>query len=140
MKLKTLAYKLWLSIIVTNVTNLSMILFSTRLRLKQLFDNYNSHLSSAANSKIQSNQMRIHNIEALLGPDVKSSQLSQIRKKNLVRVAIVGEKAYWVHDNTFYESDIVDGYIDNEAARPIDAHKLSKREFDKLLKVLDNIL
>jgi hypothetical protein len=84
--------------------------------------------------------MKIHDIEAFVGADGSGSQLDQIRKKNVIKVAIIGDKAYWVHNNTFYESDIVDGYIDNSAAKPIDAHSLSKKEFNKLLSVLDNIL
>lgn len=84
--------------------------------------------------------MRVRDIPADIDGQPKLTQLGKMRKNNVLKVAIIGEKAYWVHNNIFYESDIVDGYIDNEAARPINAHDLSKKEFDKLLKVLDNIL
>jgi len=67
------------------------------------------------------------------------SQLDKVRKKNIIRIAITGNKAYWVSDNIFYESDVVDGYVDNENARPIDAHKLSKKEVQNLLDILDGI-
>lgn len=72
-------------------------------------------------------------------PEKKMTQLEQLREKNTIRVAIVGNKAYWVHENTFYESDVVDGSIDNSAARPINAHKLSKNEIVDLLDILDQI-
>jgi hypothetical protein len=72
-------------------------------------------------------------------PEKNLSQLEKIREKNTVKVAIVGDKAYWVHENTFYESDIVNGHIDNSAARPIDAHKLSSKQLKNLLDILDNI-
>jgi hypothetical protein len=84
--------------------------------------------------------MKIHNLEAKFKTNGDDSQLEQIRKKNIIKVAIIGSKAYWVHDNTFFESSIVDGYIDNEGAKPIDAHTLSTKEFEKLLKVLDNLV
>lgn len=72
-------------------------------------------------------------------PEKNLTQLEKIREKNTIRVAVVGKKAYWVHENTFYESDIINGHIDNSAARPIDAHKLSSKELNNLLNILDNI-
>lgn len=72
-------------------------------------------------------------------PEKKMTQMQKIRAKNTIKVAIVGDKAYWVHNNTFYESDVVDGYVDNYAARPINAHKLSKKELNNLLDILDKI-
>ena len=72
-------------------------------------------------------------------PEKRMTQLQKIREKNTIRVAIVGTKAYWVHEKIFYESDIVDGHIDDSAARPVDAHKLSKKELDRLLNILDKI-
>jgi hypothetical protein len=84
--------------------------------------------------------MKINNLKAEITDEKFSSQLDKQRKKNIIRVAIIGKKAYWVHNNIFYESEIVDGYIDNEGAKPVDAHSLSEKEFDKLLSVLDNIV
>ena len=72
-------------------------------------------------------------------PEKNLTQLEKIREKNTIRVAVVGKKAYWVHENIFYESDIINGHIDNSAARPIDAHKLSSKELNNLLNILDNI-
>jgi len=48
-------------------------------------------------------------------------------------------KAYWVHDNIFYESDLIDGHIDNENIRAIDAFKLTKKQLNELLIILDGI-
>ena len=71
--------------------------------------------------------------------ETRLSQLDKVRRDTTIKVAIFNDKAYWVHDNMFYESTIVDGYIDNMRAKPIDAHKLSKKEMDFLLEVLDNL-
>jgi hypothetical protein len=139
MKLKKILYKLWLSIIATNVSNLSLIMFNTRLRLNALLRTYNDQLEKIVNPRLKSD-MGVYNIPAMIGQGKEGSQLDKIRKKNVVKVAIIGDKAYWVHNNIFYQSDVINGYIDNEAAVPIDAHSLSKKELDKLLKVLDNIL
>jgi len=67
------------------------------------------------------------------------TQSQKIRKNNTVTIAIVGEKAYWVHQNIFYETDVVDGEIDRDSARPIDAHNLSRKQFNELLEILDSI-
>jgi hypothetical protein len=83
---------------------------------------------------------RIHDLEAVFNENSPKSQLDRIRKKNIIRVAIVEKKAYWVHENIFYVADVVDGEIDNNAAQPIDAHNLSKKELDKLLYILDSLL
>lgn len=109
-------YRAWLSIIVTNVINLSMIFLSIKSERKKSFG-----------SLARSSQK------------MKETQSTKMRKNNTVTVAIVGNKAYWVHDNTFYESDIVDGEIDRDSARPVDAFSMSKREFESLLDILDNI-
>ena len=56
----------------------------------------------------------------------------------IVRVAVYEDKAYWVHNNVFYESEIT-REPDWETARPIDTSKLSNKEMSKLLKVLDDL-
>jgi hypothetical protein len=82
----------------------------------------------------------IHDLEAVFNENAPKSQLDRIRKKNIIRVAIVEKKAYWVHQNVFYVADVVDGEIDNDAAKPIDAQILSKKELDKLMYILDSLL
>lgn len=70
---------------------------------------------------------------------IPDSQLEQFRKRNTIKVAIVGSKAYWVENNTFYETDVVGGQIDRPSAKPIDASSLSSKQIRMLMTVLDNI-
>jgi hypothetical protein len=81
----------------------------------------------------------IHDLEAIFNDNSPKSQLDRIRKKNIIRVAILEKKAYWVHENIFYEAEVVDGQINNENAKPIDAHSLTQRELNKLLTILDSM-
>ena len=67
------------------------------------------------------------------------TQLEKIRKKHIVKVAIVKDDVYWVHENVFYKSKIVDGYIDDVNAKPIDAHSLKPSELSHLLDILDGL-
>ena len=70
---------------------------------------------------------------------IKTTQLEKQRKKNIIKIAIEDDKAYWVFNNVFYESDVVDGYVDGENSRPIDAHTLSNNQIEHLLTILDGI-
>jgi hypothetical protein len=57
---------------------------------------------------------------------------------DIVRVAVYEEKAYWVYDNVFYESDVI-REPDFTTARPIDTMFLSSKQLNELLKILDEI-
>lgn len=124
MRLMLIFYRLWLSITVTNAINLSMILFSTKYNHKEPL--MNSPQETMSNDVNQDGQRRL-------------TQLEKIIQKNTVKVAIVGDKAYWVQENTFYESSVVNGSIDPETTRAVDAHKLSKKQLSNLLEILDEI-
>ena len=56
----------------------------------------------------------------------------------IIRVALYEDKAYWVHDNVFYEADVV-REPDFSTAQPIDTMSLSPRQLDELLIILDEL-
>lgn len=56
----------------------------------------------------------------------------------ILRVAVFDEKAYWVHDNVLYESE-VSREPDFETARPIDTMTLSAKEMTDLFEILDEL-
>lgn len=55
-----------------------------------------------------------------------------------IRVAVYEDRAYWVMDNVFYESDVI-REPDFETARPIETMDLSPKELNKLLTILDDL-
>lgn len=57
----------------------------------------------------------------------------------LLNVAVIEDKAYWVINNTFYVAEIVDGEIDRSSSRPVDAFKMSSSDIRKMLFILDNL-
>ena len=57
----------------------------------------------------------------------------------VVNVAVVENKAYWVIDNIFYQADVIDGEIDRTSSRPIDAFDMSRGDLRKMLFILDNL-
>jgi hypothetical protein len=56
-----------------------------------------------------------------------------------IKIAIVEDKAYWVIHNVLYEADVVDGEIEKEYARPVDAFDMDYRDVTKLMSILDNM-
>ena len=96
-------------------------------------------------AKIVYTQSDIHNIvKNFLPKDLFEvpKLISQARKhvrNNTVRVLIIEDQAYWVHDNMFYVADAVDGLVNPETVRPIDTNNMSKRDIDKMLFILDSL-
>ncbi len=96
-------------------------------------------------AKIVYTQSSIHQIvKNLLPKDLFEvpKTLSQARKhveKNSVKVMIIENNAYWVHNNMFYVADAVNGSVDSETVRPVDTNNMSKRDIDKMLFILDSL-
>ena len=96
-------------------------------------------------AKVVYTQSDIHKIVKNFIPNdlfEKPKPLSQARKhlkNNTVRVLIVGDHAYWVHDNMFYMADTVEGLVNPETVRPIDTNNMSNRDIDKMLFILDSL-
>jgi hypothetical protein len=73
-------------------------------------------------------------------PASKISQLTKRREQRGTKIIITEEgKAYWVIDNIFYVSDVVNGKPDFHNATPVDTTNMSKNELDKMLFILDNL-
>jgi len=58
--------------------------------------------------------------------------------KDTIHVAVYEDKAYWVHENIFYEADLI-AEPDFATARPIDTMSLSTKQITELMEVLDEL-
>jgi hypothetical protein len=96
-------------------------------------------------AKLVYTQSSIHQIvKSFLPKDLFEvpKMLSQSRKhvrNNTVKVLIIEDSAYWVHNNMFYVADTLDGAVDSETVRPVDTNNMSKRDIDKMLFILDSL-
>ncbi len=96
-------------------------------------------------SKILYRQSDMHNIlkdfffKDIFDDKVITSQSKIWKEKQTTRVVIIDHKAYWVSNNMFYVGDTVDGKVRPETGKPLDTTKMSKREVDKMLFILDNL-
>lgn len=67
------------------------------------------------------------------------SQARKHLKNNSVRVLMIEDQAYWVHNNMFYMADIADGLVNPETVKPVDTSNMSNRDIDKMLFILDSL-
>ena len=65
--------------------------------------------------------------------------IKEEEKEELINVAIFDNKAYWVHENIFYEADIVNNEISRETSRPVNVFEMSSYDVSKMLFILDNL-
>lgn len=61
-----------------------------------------------------------------------------VNEKEVVRVAVVEDRAYWVHNNVFYESDVTPE-PDFSTARPVNTMSMRPKELNELLIILDEL-
>jgi hypothetical protein len=71
-------------------------------------------------------------------PAVNSQSKKHILK-NTVKVMMIENQAYWVHNNMFYTADMVEGFVDAETTKTVDTNNMSKRDIDKMLFILDSL-
>ena len=96
-------------------------------------------------NKVLYRQSDMHNIlkdfffKDIFDDKVVNSQSKIWRDKQTTKVVIIDQKAYWVSNNMFYVGDTVDGKVRPETGKPLDTTKMSKREVDKMLFILDNL-
>ena len=96
-------------------------------------------------NKVLYSQSDMHNIlknfffKDIFDDKVITSQSKIWKEKQTTRVVIIDQRAYWVSNNMFYVGDTVDGKVRPETGKPLDTTKMSKREVDKMLFILDNL-
>jgi hypothetical protein len=96
-------------------------------------------------NKVLYRQSDMHNIlkdfffKDIFDDKVVTSQSKIWKEKQTTRVVIINEKAYWVSNNMFYVGDTVNGKVQPETGKPLDTTKMSKKEIDKMLFILDNL-
>ena len=96
-------------------------------------------------NKVLYRQSDMHNIlkefffKDIFDDKVVTSQSKIWREKQTTKVVIIDQKAYWVSNNMFYVGETVNGKVAPETGKPLDTTKMSKKEIDKLLFILDNL-
>lgn len=89
-------------------------------------------------------QSDMHNIlKTFFSRDIKenirSSQLAKRLEDSNTKVVIFDDRAYWVKNNIFYVSSLINGKPNINSATPVDIDGMPKKELDKMLFILDNL-
>jgi len=106
-------------------------------------------------SKLKHRQSTIHNIVQSILPTneeiIKSIIINRERSKQKkqsgqsynpesIKVVVIENKAYWIQNNTFYETIVTDdGEIDQSLAKPVDTTNMDVEEIDRLMKIVDDL-
>ena len=69
----------------------------------------------------------------------RPSQLTKRIEKDMIKVIVMENQAYWVSDNTFYVAKAFEGEVLPDTAEPIDIESMSRKDIDKMLFILDNL-
>lgn len=95
--------------------------------------------------KVVYRQSDIHNIvkhfipKDLFDEPKRNSQAKKHLSNNSVKVLVMEDQAYWVHNNMFYVAETVDGLVNPETVKPVDVNNMSNRDIDKMLFILDSL-
>jgi hypothetical protein len=89
-------------------------------------------------------QSDMHNIlKTFFSRDIKQNKtFSQLEKRledNNTKIIILDDMAYWVKNNVFYVSSLINGKPSIKDAVPVDIDNMPKKELDKMLFILDNL-
>jgi hypothetical protein len=69
-----------------------------------------------------------------------SQQSRQKYRSDKIKVVVVGDRAYWIQDNTFYQTVVTeDGEIDQSLAIPVDTTNMVQDDIDRLMLIVDDL-
>lgn len=102
---------------------------------------YLEHRQSTIHEIVKSFLPTNEQIKKVLG--TKNRHPAQSRQKyreEKIKVVVVGQTAYWVQDNTFYQTQITEtGEIDSSSAIPITTDGMTQSEVEELMLILDDL-
>ena len=99
-----------------------------------------STLHNAVRLILPTNEDIIKNIIMNRERSPQTKQSNQNYNPERIKVVVIDSKAYWIQDNTFYETTITDsGEINQSLAKPVDTSNMGTEEIDKLMKIVDDL-
>jgi len=60
-------------------------------------------------------------------------------KNSYMKVMVVKNKAYWIKDNTFYVTDVVEGEVVKENAKQVDTMAMDKVELKEIMFIVEKL-
>jgi len=75
----------------------------------------------------------------IINNDKPISQLTKRKERDMIKVIVMGNLAYWVSENIFYVAEAIDGEVIPQTAEPVDTNSMSRKDLDKMLFILDSL-
>lgn len=73
-------------------------------------------------------------------PPPRESQAINHHKKQMVRIVMTNDRAYWIVDNRLFEAPISEeGFVDYSSGAPIDTMHMNKVELDRISFIVDKL-
>jgi len=73
-------------------------------------------------------------------PTPKESQSGNHRKKQMVKIIMIGDRVYWISENRLFEAPMTeDGFVDYSLGTPIDTIHMNKVELDRISFIVEKL-
>lgn len=72
----------------------------------------------------------------------KPKMITQSQKhiqKNMLKVVISNDRAYWILDSMFYTANAINGRVDETTIKPLNFDNMTKQEMVEMLSILDDL-
>lgn len=139
-KYAALALTIWLCISIIYIGRKTVLLFHEQKPQPSKFNFRQSTIHELIQNFLPTNS---DFIRALISKNKRVHPSQQSRQKysqDKIKVIIVGDNAYWVQDNIFYQTVVSeDGNIDQDLAVPVDTTNMEDEDIDRLMLILDDL-
>lgn len=99
-----------------------------------------STIHSVVEPVLPTNEEIISSIVKKKKESSKTKQSKQTYSPEQIKVIVVDNKAYWIQNNTFYETIVTeDGEIDQSLSKPVDTTNLGEEEVNTLMHIVDEL-
>jgi hypothetical protein len=78
-------------------------------------------------------------LAAITPPKEIDTQATRFFDSLYVRIAMFGDKAYWISENSVFETDIIDGNFEKENGKKVDTMTMDKVELDKIMHIVQQL-
>jgi hypothetical protein len=139
-KYAALGLTIWLLVSIIYILVKTKILLNESKTSPSKFKGRQSTIHEIIQNFLPSNEDFIRVLIAQKRGGHPSQQSRQKYRSDKIKVVVVGDRAYWIQDNTFYQTGVTeDGEIDQSLAIPVDTTNMSQDDIDRLMIIVDDL-
>lgn len=139
-KYATLALTIWLCISIIYILVKTKILLNEQKKFYPKIRGRQSTIHEIIQNFLPTNSDFIKVLIAKKKKEHPSQQSRQKYNTDKIKVVVVEDKAYWIQNNTFYQTVVTEnGDIDQSLATPVDTTNMRQEDMDRLMLILDDL-